>query len=61
MQFLQKDTLKWKHTSTHEMLPDMPPGCFAIYEGLPVFRMGCPPAFPHPAVACIGTRDTPAF
>lgn len=45
----------------HEIPPSMPPGCIGLYEGLPVYRMGCPPAFPHPAVACIGSHEKPAF
>lgn len=44
-----------------EIPPPMPPGCLGIYNGLPVYHMGCPPAFAHPAVACIGARESPAF
>lgn len=43
----------------HEPKPDLPPGCLGIYDGLPVYRMESPQAFPHPAVACLGARTLP--
>ena len=43
----------------HE-LPVLPPDCIGLYEGLPVYHMTTlPPA--HIAVACIGSREKPAF
>lgn len=45
----------------HNIQPPLPPGCLGIYKGLPVYRMVFVLAFPHPAVACIGSHEKPAF
>lgn len=39
--------------------PGLPPGCHGLYEGLPIYLMHI--ATTNPTVACIGSREKPAF
>lgn len=37
----------------HDKPPDLPPGCWGIYEGLPIYLTH---GLPHAAVACLGAH-----